>query len=248
MFLKLFFSDCLPATGPHNSAFIAAAAPGRGLLYFNSVNRREHLSQLGRKGAAYLQAHAAALSEVLRPADRLKLLQHPHHIIQQRILKTDFNKVIDRFLHDHGVKNCIGSCFLVRLDQPPRPQQGTAKVADHQDKHVGQLGRVDLPQDRFAGCARRFSIVVQPILLPFPSKHIGPANVPRIVIFFTMRIHDFLCLLCALYRKDEGEEFTLFLVDIPFGRPGYCFVCVIHSLAHPHLEAPQFLHFRHPSS
>ena len=83
-----------------------------------------------------------------------------------------------------------------------------AKVADDKDNDVGQFVGVNLPEDRFAGCAARFAVVVGAERLALGTNHIGPADVAGVVVLPLVLLHQRHRLLDRADRMRKSEELT----------------------------------------
>ena len=88
----------------------------------------------------------------------------------------------------------------------PGTQLDSSEVADHHHQDIGKFQRINLSQDRFAGSARRFSVVVGTKGGAIRSQHVSPANMAGIVILFSKLINLFFYLLYGANRNSIGYK------------------------------------------
>ena len=112
--------------------------------------------------------------------------------------------------------------------QPRSTQFYAAEVTDHHNNHIGELQGVYLPEDGFSGSAGRLAVVVAHKLRAVGTKHVRPAHMAGVEVFFLHFGHHSLCLRRRFDMSGEGQKFAHLLLEDGFGGRGYGVIGIGH--------------------
>ena len=103
---------------------------------------------------------AAIQLQILLQHFRAVLFGQPQNLAQMRVIAAQGYTFFNIFFHLRGLlQSHLGGGF-VGMNQAGHAQQCAAEIANHHHQNIGQPGRINLAQNRPAGAARRFAVVV----------------------------------------------------------------------------------------
>ena len=186
----------------------------------------QSVTQLGGERPADGQSDFAGVVKGLADDAGLHIFDDAHHIIHHHIGEAVGNFLLDEPFLLHSMVDGIGCRLAVGHDESAGAQQDTAKIADDHHEDIGEFPAVDLSQDRLAGSAARFAVIVGSELVAFMSQHISPADVSCVEVFLAVLGHNLFHLVNTLHVVGKGEEFTTLFRNrsLANGLFGYRFV------------------------
>lgn len=174
------------------------------------------------------ERHLAGELEGLCKDVGLVFFYDAHDAVEMRIFEGDGYGFVDGAFFDVGGGDGFGGGGAVGYDEAAGAEFDATEVADDDDEDVGQVVGVDLTEDRFAGRGGGLAVVVGAEGGAVGAEHVGPADVPGVVVLFAIGVDLGLDLIGSADGQSEGEKAAALLGVVAFGEVADGAVGIFH--------------------